>query len=311
MEKYVVGIGAANVDIYGKSNINIKLHFDHPSIINTGVGGVTRNILENISLLGIKTVLLTAIGDDIYGHLIRSKSIKAGIDVSNVKKVKGARSGIFMQVQDKNNDMHLALCDMSINKHINIPYIKKNSKIIKNASAIILDPSISDEVFEYVLNNFDVRVFVDPVSVAYAKKMKKYTGKMYCIKPNISELEALTGTKVNNDTEIKKAANKLIKKGTKRLFVSLGAKGCVYIDNEGNYIKRGFKKVKNMVNASGAGDCFFAAIVYSYITDLNISDTIDKALAAGIVATQSKEAINQKLSISLLNKTIKEYKNEL
>ena len=311
MEKYVVGIGAANVDIYGKSNINIKLHYDHPSIINTGVGGVTRNILENISLLGIKTVLLTAVGDDIYGHLIRSKSNKAHIDVSKVLKVKGARSGIFMQVQDKNNDMHRALCDMSISKHISISYIKKNSTVIKNASAIILDPSIEDEVFEYVLNNFKVPVFVDPISVGYAKKMKKYVGKVYCIKPNVSELEALSGIKINNDADIKKAALKLIKKGTKRLFVSLGSKGCAYIDNEGNYIKRGFKKVKKMVNASGAGDCFFAAIVYSFIKDLNISDTIDKALAAGIVATQSNEAINKKLSISLLNKTIKEYKNEL
>ena len=152
---------------------------------------------------------------------------------------------------------------------------------------------------------------MDPISVGYAKKMKKHVGKIYCIKPNVSELEALSGIKINNDADIKKAALKLIKKGTKRLFVSLGSKGCAYIDNEGNYIKRGFKKVKKMVNASGAGDCFFAAIVYSFIKDLNISDTIDKALAAGIVATQSNEAINKKLSISLLNKTIKEYKNEL
>lgn len=308
MEKYVVGIGAANVDIYGKSSIDIKLHYDHPSVINTGVGGVTRNILENVSLLGIKTVLLTAIGDDIYGHLIKSKSFKAGIDVSKVLKVKGARSGIFMQVQDKNNDMHLALCDMSVSQYIDVPYIKKNSNVIKKASAIILDPSINDDVFEYVLNNFNNPVFVDPVSESYAKKMKKYLNRIYCLKPNISELEALTGTKINNDDNINEAALKLIKKGIKRLYVSLGAKGCAYYDYEGNYIKRDFKKVKKMINASGAGDSFFAAIIYAYIMNLNISDTIDKALAAGIVSTQSKEAINKKMSVRLLNQIIKEYK---
>ena len=45
MGRYVVGIGAANVDIYCKSSINIREHFDHPAKISYSPGGVTRNIL--------------------------------------------------------------------------------------------------------------------------------------------------------------------------------------------------------------------------------------------------------------------------
>ena len=51
MEKYVVGIGATNVDIYCKSKIEIKEHFDHPSDISYTPGGVTRNILDEKSVL--------------------------------------------------------------------------------------------------------------------------------------------------------------------------------------------------------------------------------------------------------------------
>ena len=40
-EEYVVGIGAANLDIYGKSLIDFKPKYDHPSKITTSVGGVT------------------------------------------------------------------------------------------------------------------------------------------------------------------------------------------------------------------------------------------------------------------------------
>ena len=60
MGRYVVGIGAANVDIYCKSSINIREHFDHPAKISYSPGGVTRNILENLVRLGINAKILTA-----------------------------------------------------------------------------------------------------------------------------------------------------------------------------------------------------------------------------------------------------------
>ena len=34
-EDYVVGIGSANLDIYGKSLIDLKPKYDHPSKITT------------------------------------------------------------------------------------------------------------------------------------------------------------------------------------------------------------------------------------------------------------------------------------
>ena len=56
----------ANLDIYGKSIIDLKPKYDHPSIITTSVGGVTRNVLCNLSLLKIKTKLLATIGEDMF-----------------------------------------------------------------------------------------------------------------------------------------------------------------------------------------------------------------------------------------------------
>ena len=307
MDKYVVGIGAANVDIYCKSNIRIREHYDHPSIINTTVGGVTRNILENIARLGVNAKILTAIGDDIYGGLVKEKSKEAGIDVDDVLVVKGGHTGIFMQVQDNNNDMHLALCDMSISKNIDVKYLSSKKKVFKNAEAIILDPSLDNEVIEYILDTYnDIPVFVDPISDNYAKKIKPYLNKLYCIKPNKTELEVLASMKIKNDDDLNKAIKKVIAKGTKCLYVSLGSKGCLYADDNGNVIRRKFKAVNKMVNASGAGDAFFAATVHGFVNGLTIGDTIDKALAAGIVAIQSETTINPKMSVKLLNKIIKE-----
>ena len=75
-KNYVIGIGAANFDISGRS-INPLIDRDsNPGFMNISVGGVTRNILENISRIGYPTKLLSAVGDDSAGQLILDCQVK-------------------------------------------------------------------------------------------------------------------------------------------------------------------------------------------------------------------------------------------
>ena len=309
MEKYVVGVGATNVDLYCKSNIEIREHFDHPSTIHYTSGGVTRNILENITKLGLPCKLLTAVGKDIYGNYLLEKIAKVGIDNKNIAVIKGGRTGLFVQVQDKDNDMHLAMCDMGILKHINVDYIKKKAKVFKNASAIVLDPSLDNEVLEYIFDNFrDTPIFLDPISDIYAKKIRPYLKHFYCIKPNKSELGVLANMKIDTHEDLLTAYKKVLDKGVKKIYVSLGKDGCMYNDDNNTVLTRKFREVDNVVNASGAGDSFFAAIIYSFVNNVNLDDTINNALGAGIAAITCEETINPKMSMRLLKKIIKENK---
>ena len=50
MAGYIVGIGAANLDVHGRSINSIRLRDSNPGRLNMSAGGVTRNILENMSL---------------------------------------------------------------------------------------------------------------------------------------------------------------------------------------------------------------------------------------------------------------------
>lgn len=307
-EDYLVGIGAANIDVYGKSEIKIRPHYDHPSKIHTSLGGVTRNILENLAYLKVNTKLLSAVGDDMYGKAILEGSKKNNIDVSNVLEVKDNGSGIFVQVLDDDNDMHLAICDMSIIKYIDINYLKEKENVLKGSKMIIFDPSLNIETIEYLIDNYkDKALFLDPVSEEYAKKIKPYIPYLHTFKPNISELEAITNKKINNDDELIKACKRLIDSGLKNIYVSLGKNGCLFMNNK-ETIKRKFKEVKNVVNYSGAGDSFFAGIIYSYMNDFGINDTINYGLASGILALSSNTTSNNKLSIREINKIIKENK---
>lgn len=307
---YVLGIGAANVDIYGKSRIKIRSHYDHPADIGTNVGGVTKNIITNLARLDTNTRLITAVGDDSYGKYILEDCKINNIDTSDVIVVNGKSSGVFMQAQDENNDMYLALCDMSVLDSISPEYIQSRKNLLLNAKLILIDTSLRLDTIETILDicKDNVPIYIDPISDNYAQKIKPYIHRFTCVKPNKSELENLSGIKINSDSDLYKACTKLIDKGLKKIFVSLGKDGILYMDDQGNKIKRKLKPVTKMVNASGAGDASMAAVIYGTVNSLKIEKTIDYGLAAGIAAIKSEKTINDNMSINLLNRIIKENK---
>ena len=312
-EDYVVGIGAANLDIYGKSLIDLKPKYDHPSKITTSVGGVTRNVLCNLSLLKIPTKLLATLGEDVFGKIILEDCLKNNIDIEHILKIKNESSGVFMQIFDNKNDMHMALCDMTINKNITIDYLKNKEDILKNARIIFFDPSLPNESIEYLINNFGYKIYLDPLSDEYARKIKPYINKIFAIKPNKTELEILSDIKINNEEDLNKACDKIINSGNnviKKLYVTLGDKGALYYSKE-KKIRKKYKPVENMVNASGAGDSFFATIIFGNIKKLDEEESLELAMAAGILTVKSSETISPELSFENLKKIVNEENNKI
>ena len=307
-DKYIVGIGATNVDVYGKSRIPLRVRYDHPADIISSVGGVMHNIITNYSMLGGKAKMITAYGDDGYGKMILDDYEKNGIDISQSLLVRHASSGIFIQIQDENNDMHMAICDMSVFENITPDFIFTKQKLLANASMVVIDPSLKNETIETVISLCQgvTPVCFDPISDNLALKMAPYVRYSYFTKPNRNELANLSGMPTDTLKETEAAAESLLNKGLKKILVSLGSDGILYMDAEGKHIRRNFKEETEMVNASGAGDALTGAFLYGMNEDLSIDETIDLSLAAGIAAIRSETAINENMSVSLLEEIIKE-----
>ena len=307
---YIVGIGAANVDVHGKSKKAINLHDSNPGHMNTSAGGVTRNVSENFARLGGNVKLITAVGNDVYADKIKNECISAGIDISHILKVEDHASSTYISVLDENGDMFVALSDMSVLQEMTVDFIHSKSSIIKGSRLITCDPALHPDVMEEILNLYSdtIPVFVDPVSCACAETIVDFIGKFHTAKPNILEAEILSGMKIKSKKDLYKAAEKILDKGLKRIFISLGADGCLYMDREGKHIERKLAPVEHMVNASGAGDAFMAAVIYSYINAFTLDKTIDYGLAAGIVAISHEKTINPNMSVSLIENILKERK---
>ena len=99
----------------------------------------------------------------------------------------------------------------------------------------------------------------------------------------------------------------MLDKGLRRLFVSLGKEGCLYMDRAGTVLRRKLRPVEKMQNATGAGDAFMAAVIYSTLHGFSTERTLDYGLAAGIAAISHEKTINPDMSAALVESIIKEY----
>ena len=287
---YVLGVGAANVDIHGRAKKSIVMHDSNPGHMNTSAGGVTRNVCENLSRLGVSVKLISAVGTDVYADQIRRECQSAGIDISNLYVADGQASSTYMSMIDADGDMFVALSDMTVLQGLPLSYLSSKQSLIRGAQLVTCDPSLSEEAICRLLDicQGGPDVYADPVSTAYARKLAPYVGKFHTVKPNRCET--------------------VLNKGWHRIFVSLGTEGCLYMDQEGRMLRRKLKPCEHMVNATGAGDAFTAAMIYATLEQLPIESVMDYAMAAGIAAIGHERTINPQMSISLLESILKEYK---
>lgn len=308
MLNYVAGIGAANLDINGRSINPVVLRDSNPGVLSSSAGGVTRNILENLSRMGVKTELMSAIGHDAFGERIIESCKSAGIGTEHVLRIKDHLSSTYISVLDDSGDMLIGMSDMRILKNIPDKYIEANISLIQNAVAIVLDGCLMPKTIDAILSAAGkTPVFADPVSTAYAKTIQQFCPRLYLVKPNLMELEILSGMSVESDTDIRMAADRLIDGGTRAVAVSLGKRGCYYCDAEGTSMFRALKPVDAMQNATGAGDAFMAGLIKGHMDRLDKAGMLDRALAAGIAATLSSSTINPGMSEELINSIIKQY----
>ena len=92
MQPYIAGIGGANVDIHGQSLSPIIMRDSNPGRLHLSMGGVTRNILDNLARLGQRCQLISAVGEDAYGHMLRTGCEQLGIGTQGLVTRPGASS---------------------------------------------------------------------------------------------------------------------------------------------------------------------------------------------------------------------------
>ena len=136
-------------------------------------------------------------------------------------------------------------------------------------------------------------MFVDPVSSVKAEKLRPVLGRLHTLKPNRLEAELLSGVPIHDEAGLNRAADDLLDTGLKRDYISLGAEGVLAAEANARF--RLPAPSGRVVNTTGCGDAFLAALVWAYREGLSLEQCARAGLAAASFAMAGEETINPAL----------------
>ena len=301
----VTVIGGANIDIHGKSHRSLRAEDSNPGSVNISAGGVARNVAENLARLNVDCRLISAIGNDHHGEMLLKLSNEAGIDMQHVLVTASAPTSTYLSVLDDAGLMQVAIADMDIIDHLNVPYLKSQHALLKQSALIVLDTNPSAEAVAWLTTSFPTTpIFADTVSTAKAVRLKPHLQSVHTLKTGTLEVEALTGLKAGTQKQLDKVADYLHTEGVKRVFITRGEQGVFFSCDESRGIRAFNRSDREIRNVGGAGDAFLAGLAYCWLKNSPIEETVEFALATADLTLSHDATSNPSLSVTAVNQLL-------
>lgn len=301
---HVLVIGSSGIDIKGRPN-QATLNWGMPNLgrVRNSVGGVARNIAENLARLEVPTVLLTAVGKDSAGRRVLRACERAGIDCSFVRYIPTGRTGTYMALLHPNGQLNVAISDFEIINLLNAEYLIQHEYLFEEAFMVVLDATLNAECMATAFDiaaRYSVRVVADPTTPVLAERLCPYLDQLFMIVPNSSETATLCGQTVTADDRDSAlaVARDLVSMGVDIAVVTLGPEGLAYADGGGGGYLRAIQS--NVVDATGAGDAFSGAVIFGLLNDVPIDEAMRLGITAASLTIESPYTVLPNLNQELL-----------
>jgi len=297
----VLVIGAAGVDIKGRAHGPLQRATSNPGTIRLSLGGVARNVAENLARLGVHTTLLSAVGKDYFGQRILEGTRAGGVDMSYMLISEEYPSAAYLAILDEQGTPALSIDAMEVLQTITPRHIQAHRRLFRDTDMVVLDANLSVRTIRSVLlaaKRYDVPVCADPVSAFLAPKLREYLSQITIITPNEAEAAALSDLPVRDRDSAMRAATRLLTLGVEAVIITLAAEGlCYATTDESGYVPAIQCEV---VDFTGAGDALTAAVVYGLVNEMPLSEAVRLGVSAATLTLQCTDTVCPDLSLDRL-----------
>ncbi|MDR3440241.1 ribokinase [Telmatospirillum sp.] len=231
-----------------------------------GCGGKGANQAVAAAKLGANVMMVTKVGDDIFGDNTILNFQKFGIDTRHVEKLPGTSSGvapIFVEPSGENS----ILIIKGANGHLLPADIDRAAEDLKTCDLIIMQLEIPLETVYHTIDfghRHGIETLLNPAPAAPDLDPERIADVTFLV-PNETELALLSGLPVGNPEQAETAARSLLAKGIRTVIVTLGAKGALLVTATATEKIAPIPVVAK--DTTGAGDAFIGAFACSYVQD--------------------------------------------
>jgi len=278
----ILCFGDCNLDIIIPiREIPVKGGCSFSSEVSINMGGSGLNTAVALNRLRLKPILLSKIGNDNFGTLlydflknqemqvdyIETSDLPTGVVVGLVApdgekrwiSVRGNAADIHMTKFDdmllqQNNVLYLSGVELVEGKESREIAIDLARQIKGKGGLVFLDPNIRVPTWK-----------IDTEIKAAFKKIYQYVDVLL---PNKKELEMMGG---HSNLNLDEKAKFIMSMGVASIWLKLGGEGCAFYTQNGRLT---FPENKvEVVDTSGAGDAFNAAVIYGIVTGMSSEAT--------------------------------------
>lgn len=252
-------------------------------------GGKGANQAYAIGKLGGDVAMIGAVGDDDAGQILLNNLKSVNVDTSGIEIVNDNVTGqAYIYVDD--NGQNCITVISGANAVVDRDMIDRNMELIDDAEYVVMQLEVPIDTVKYVKDiaiSKGKKVIIDPAPAIKNPDTNLWRG-CYIIKPNELELATLTGKKLNNIEEYKKATIELQKTGADFVISTLGGDGAIAYDGEN--IKNFDCKKTTVVDTTAAGDTFTAGLVIGLNEGKSIEEAINFGQSAAAITVSRKGA---------------------
>lgn len=291
----VVCIGACHLDRKARVLAPIIAAASNPARLEVGLGGVARNVAENLCRLSADVALVSRVGDDADGRTALDLLRSLPLGIAHITTSATAATAFHLIVLEPDGEMSVGVADMRIYDEITPDLLQGLPADLWRADAVFADCNLPPDSLGFVAaqtkgsSAFAVNG-VSPAKVVRAKAILPAIDYLF-----VNQLEAtvLAEDKVA-ESEPEILALALMALGVGEVVLTLGGAGLmVAAAGQHRHLESPNRPLRDV---TGAGDALAAAYLEARLRGLGPEAAGRRALAAARLTLESPQSVSPALS---------------
>ena len=252
-------------------------------------GGKGANQAVAAARMGGDVTMIGRLGNDVFAEQSIKRLKSENINCEFITKDTEKASGVALISVDQNGENHIVVApganETLTKEHLgSVPSQIPDNAFVMMQLEIPLESVVS--VIEFCAKS-DKKIILDPAPAT--NFTPEFTKSLYMITPNETEATALTGVKIKDLRDVKKAAIKLLGSGPQYVLITMGANG-VYLASQNDEFEYITSPKVTTIDSTAAGDCFNGTLAVSLSQGLSVFEAAKKACHAASISVTRKGA---------------------